>query len=170
VQAQADKAGDFVRKEFLRNTTLTFQWLCGPGAKNAFESPIEAVFYMWWDAIEAAGHFPKDLKLRPQVPVEVGGESFRLDFQAVPEFHIERYLREANASTPRVAIELDGHDFHERTKEQVIARNRRDRALLTDGWLVLHYSGSELVRDPVATVSDCYNKALEPFWNAYKNG
>ena len=49
-----------------------------------------------------------------------------------------------------VLIELDGHDFHEKTKEQVIYRNKRDRILEKYGF-VYHISGSEIYNN----ISDC---------------
>lgn len=64
-------------------------------------------------------------------------ESYRLDFA----------LRRDGRS---VAIELDGHDFHERTKEQAARDKSRDRALAEAGWTVLRFTGSELWKDPVA--------------------
>jgi hypothetical protein len=57
-------------------------------------------------------------------------------------------LGEAVGAEMKIAVELDGHDFHERTKEQVKLRDRRDRVLQRHGWIVLHISGSELVREP----------------------
>lgn len=47
----------------------------------------------------------------------------------------------------RVAVELDGHEWHEKTKEQAARDKRRDRILSTHGWLVLHFTGSEIFRD-----------------------
>ena len=50
-----------------------------------------------------------------------------------------------------MAIELDGHNFHEKTKEQVIRDKRRERAILQagikDNLSVLRFAGTEIVRD-----------------------
>jgi len=43
-----------------------------------------------------------------------------------------------------VAIECDGHEFHERTKEQAARDKSRDRALAADGVIVLRFTGSEI--------------------------
>lgn len=110
----------------------------GPSAR--LESPIEAVFWVWWNTLEATEQggngFP--FSLDPQHDVECEGFRYRLDF-AIPE--------------ALVAIELDGHDFHERTKEQVARRNTRDRHLQAAAWTVLHFSGSEMVRDPISVIA-----------------
>lgn len=47
-----------------------------------------------------------------------------------------------------IAIECDGHNFHERTKEQATRDKRRDRELTTEGWRVLRFTGSEIWNDP----------------------
>lgn len=47
----------------------------------------------------------------------------------------------------KIAIELDGHDFHERTREQAERDKSRDRLLQSDGWIVLRFAGSEIWRD-----------------------
>ena len=80
-----------------------------------------------------------------------------------PQAIYSRAHERGRAKQPKVAIELDGHDFHERTKEQVALRNERDRsAPQADGWTVLHFSGSELVRDPLKCVQSvltlCHSK------------
>lgn len=48
----------------------------------------------------------------------------------------------------KFAVELDGHDWHERLKEQVARDKARDRALTMAGWRVLRFAGSEVWADP----------------------
>lgn len=43
-----------------------------------------------------------------------------------------------------VAIECDGHDFHERTKEQAARDKERDRELAFAGIITLRFTGSEI--------------------------
>jgi very-short-patch-repair endonuclease len=110
------------------------------------ESPIEAVFWSWWQALtwedDHLGGANPGLILETQVSVTTAdGSMFRLDFVVQGK---------------KIAIELDGHDFHERTPEQVAHRNLRDRKLQADGWLVFHISGSELFRQPLARVKEVY--------------
>jgi very-short-patch-repair endonuclease len=65
----------------------------------------------------------------------------------------------AGVAAPRVAeardasgcvIECDGHEFHERTKEQAAHDKRRDRELQIAGHSVLRFTGSEIYADPIA--------------------
>lgn len=48
----------------------------------------------------------------------------------------------------QIVIECDGHDFHERTKLQAARDRQRDRVLTAAGYVVMHFTGSEIVRDP----------------------
>lgn len=127
--------------------------------EGIFGSPIEAIFYAYFRAVTAqAGG---DLDLHPQVSIHVAGAPlYRADFiisAAAADADYEAYLYKAGHL--QFIVELDGHDFHEKTKEQVTYRNQRDRDLQSGGWKVLHYSGSELIRNPLAAAMDAYNKA-----------
>lgn len=44
----------------------------------------------------------------------------------------------------KIAVEMDGHEFHERTKEQAKRDKSRDRKLVAAGWSVLRFTGSEI--------------------------
>jgi very-short-patch-repair endonuclease len=106
------------------------------------QSPIETTFSVYFRVAAAymalAGCPRFALQLRHQVPVSTGsGARYVLDFALATD-----------RKELKVAVELDGHDYHERTRGQVIARNRRDRDLMADSWHVLHFSGSEIHRDP----------------------
>lgn len=79
-----------------------------------------------------------------QLPLEIGGRKMRLDFAI--------YF-----GSVKVAVELDGHDFHERTKEQAERDKSRDRLLQANGWTVLRYTGSEVWRD----ADSCANEAIQ---------
>lgn len=54
-------------------------------------------------------------------------------------------------------IECDGHDYHERTKEQARHDKERDRYFQSLGLLVLRYTGSEIYKDALK----CAVSALE---------
>ena len=68
--------------------------------------------------------------LIPQAKVHV----YRLDFAVLGE-------------GIKIAVECDGHDFHERTKEQAAHDRKRDRFLASHGWTVMRFTGSEIYRD-----------------------
>lgn len=113
------------------------------------DSPLEAAFLAWWYALARVNQID-GVWVVPQKEITCGGQLYRLDFQVVPVDSGTASFKQLSGHPlcPRIAIELDGHDFHERTKEQVTWRNQRDRALAADGWHVWHFSGSEFHRDP----------------------
>lgn len=57
----------------------------------------------------------------------------------------------------RVIIECDGHEFHERTKEQAAKDRSRDRSAQAAGYQILRFTGSELYHDPLK----CVREALD---------
>lgn len=48
----------------------------------------------------------------------------------------------------RLVIEADGHDFHEKTKEQAARDKARDRSFAGAGWVVARFTGSEIHESP----------------------
>lgn len=54
-------------------------------------------------------------------------------------------------------IECDGHDFHERTKEQAARDRKRDRDMLAKGAIVIRFTGSEIWASP----TECAERALD---------
>jgi len=54
---------------------------------------------------------------------------------------------EAKGQTCRIVVECDGHDFHEKTKEQAKRDKSRDRTLAAAGYHVLRFTGSEIHND-----------------------
>ena len=46
----------------------------------------------------------------------------------------------------KVVVECDGHDFHERTKDQAQRDKSRDRDMTNNGYTVLRFTGSEIYR------------------------
>ena len=76
-----------------------------------------------------------------------------------PQYPIGRYRAdffiEANYDDCRsVIVECDGHDYHDRTKEQAARDKKRDRAIQAAGYPVLRFTGSELHRDAQACADE----------------
>ena len=80
----------------------------------------------------------------PQAPVRMAdGTKYRLDFAFTNEHH-----------KVKLAVELDGHEFHEKTKEQAAKDRARERRLILNGWLVVRFTGSEIYADARKCVSE----------------
>lgn len=52
----------------------------------------------------------------------------------------------------QLVVECDGHDFHEKTREQVARDKARDRFIVSSGYDVFRFSGSEIWRDPLSCI------------------
>jgi hypothetical protein len=52
-----------------------------------------------------------------------------------------------DAMTEWLAVECDGHDFHDRTKQQAAYDRARDRELLAQGVYTIRFTGSEIHHD-----------------------
>jgi very-short-patch-repair endonuclease len=62
------------------------------------------------------------------------------------------WRRNPGGGTPgwkRLIVECDGHDFHERTKEQAAKDRSRDREAQEQGYEIFRFTGSELWKDPL---------------------
>lgn len=59
----------------------------------------------------------------------------------------EHHRPEGWLKTPYVVVECDGHDFHERTKEQAQHDKMRDRLMQQAGYCTMRFTGSEVWRD-----------------------
>lgn len=121
------------------------------------ESPIEAIFAMHWMVAEAQQpELEEIVTCFPHYAFRQDGELFRPDFTVGA--NVMPYEDMVSRMHDQViVVELDGHDFHERTKQQVAARNRKDRAIQRRGWAVCHFSGSEIVGDP----DECVRHVLD---------
>ena len=56
--------------------------------------------------------------------------------------------------TEWVAIECDGHDFHDKTKEQAAKDRARDRHFQTKGLAIFRYTGSEIWKNASGCAMD----------------
>lgn len=65
----------------------------------------------------------------------------------------------------KIIVECDGHDFHERTKEQAMRDRARDRAAQAAGYHMMRFTGAELFRDPLKCVRETLH-ALKKFAEA----
>ncbi len=95
------------------------------------------------------------LEIGPQSEISTSAGDFRVDFEL-------NYCREdkrtGHAVGATVLVECDGHDFHEKTKAQAAKDKRRDRALIAKGYTVLHFTGSEIWRDPKKCAAEVFDQ------------
>ncbi|MBS6461651.1 MAG: DUF559 domain-containing protein [Clostridium sp.] len=83
-----------------------------------------------------------------------------LDYGLCFQREIEKYRVDFFFIIPHeqgIIIECDGHDFHEKTKEQAKYDKQRDRFLMSKGYKVLHFTGSEIYNDFDKIRSEIYD-------------
>ncbi|MDQ0062353.1 endonuclease domain-containing protein [Paenibacillus harenae] len=102
------------------------------------ESPIERIA-----ALEA-------LKFR-----DTAGE---ITYKIMSQYPVGPYKADVVVTGPdkKVAIECDGHEFHEKTKSQAARDKKRDREFQKEGYIILRYTGSEIVNDPTVIRTDLF--------------
>lgn len=135
------------------------------GQLLTFDSPLEAVYWVWWMAARQYDYFAElSLSMRRQVKVVASGQNYVLDFVLVPARDTGPADEFIATHFPKIAIELDGHTFHEKTLEQVTYRNARDRNLQRDGWHVFHYSFAEVMERGSGAVIEPIDFARDAYW------
>lgn len=71
------------------------------------------------------------------------------------DFGISTWVHEDDAPPPFiVVIEVDGHDYHERTKEQAERDKHRDRFMTATEARVFRFTGREVWRDSIACAKE----------------
>lgn len=123
---------------------------------NECESPIEKMFYFAYQ-LYLDGFVGDDRVLYgiiPQYEISVDGKNYRADFVFDTQ---ECIIEDADYKNDfKLVIECDGHDFHEKTKEQVQKRNERDFDLKRAGYDVIHYSGSQIFKNSMKCAKEVF--------------
>lgn len=108
------------------------------------ESPVEEIFDSAMQMLDRLKIF-SSVYLPARLNHQYVVDNYRLDFA---------YEGEGEKGPYRIAIEIDGHDFHERTKEQASHDKQRDRYLQSKNWRVLRFTGSDVYRNPFACAQE----------------
>ncbi|ACL58471.1 endonuclease domain-containing protein [Methylobacterium nodulans] len=139
------------------------------GSARSIDSPIERLFLA--AILGLCAHVPKYEQLGlggcDRVPdaadfnhrgyLLLGRQVRVLDWPADFLLSVQRI---EDGAVFRVVVECDGHEFHERTKEQAARDRSRDRALQARGCVVMRFTGSEVYRDPVRCACEALDWCL----------
>jgi very-short-patch-repair endonuclease len=94
-----------------------------------------------------------DFEIDTQVDFSVNGRNYRAEI----------FIEFKNPKR-KILVECDGHDFHEKTKEQVQKDKQRDRDFLSAGIITLRFTGSEIWKNAKGCASEIFNT-----YNSFKN-
>lgn len=116
------------------------------------DSPIEQIFYVALTLVSEAN------LVTPRKQTSFLGKTD--DLIIVPQFQIDRYridfaLRQ-HPYDEIICIELDGHEFHDRDERQRRYEKARDRRLIALGYKCLHFTGSEVCKNPCAAALEAF--------------
>lgn len=67
------------------------------------------------------------------------------------------FFCEMDRSARSIVVEIDGHEFHERTPQQASRDKRRDRTMTKAGLTVMRFTGSDVKRDAVSCAQEVYD-------------
>lgn len=67
--------------------------------------------------------------------------------EQIGKYRVDFTFKSADGNK-KLVVECDGHDFHEKTKEQASRDKERDRFLQSEGWVVFRFSGSDIWNNP----------------------
>jgi very-short-patch-repair endonuclease len=84
--------------------------------------------------------------------------SYRVDFSL---YAVKNAFTDDPINESILAIECDGHDYHERTKEQASRDRARDRWFQSQDIPIMRFTGSEIWRDG----ERCATEAITAFLN-----
>lgn len=129
-------------------------------------SPIEAIFAT---ACSLLGNFSEPSVIRCLDHTALPEPSVSVEFYVCPQQRIGRYTADFVIGSwlrqelrADLIVECDGHEWHEKTKEQAAHDKARDRALQALGYRVYRFTGSEIYRDPVSVAAECMAEAHRP--------
>lgn len=106
---------------------------------------------------EPARHLVLSTFVKQQVPIG----KWRADIVCYTWDHEAKVLKKPGWR--KLVVECDGHNFHERTKEQAARDRARDRAMTLDDYTVMRFTGSEIWKDAWGCAGQIYDWSLRSF-------
>lgn len=131
------------------------QWMYCAMLEDGIQSPIEDLFFIAFNAMAESSL--SEVNPTPKYDQSTGTSEPGVGIYIHPQYQLGKYridfVVSSHGIAPQeycqpIAIELDGHDFHDKNKQQRAYEKARDRYIVKGGFRILHYTGSEIVADP----------------------
>lgn len=121
------------------------------------ESPIEQLLAMYLENMNLRNIYLYNpyidvVEIEKQVEIKCVQRKYRVDF-LIPVVY-------KNQENKCFVIECDGHEFHQKTKEQVERDNTRTRDLQKAGYETIRFSGTEIWHRPHRCANEVLNIIL----------
>lgn len=149
------------------------------GPEENYGSPLEFGFAValacaataHLDRLEFIPSFGLDAKDVKKHPATVGYIGAIFPQVAIGPYRVDFLVHCPDAIAAGLVVECDGHDFHEKTKEQAARDKARDRFLTQMGFRILRFTGSEVWKAPIPCALEVMQMAsdmhFEKFYDAY---
>lgn len=127
------------------------------------ESPIEVAF---GTAFMLLGEYHYSQVALHEPGYEGKADSMNFEFVLQCQKKIGRHRVDFMASwsyedyPTKIIVECDGHNFHERTKEQAQRDRAKDREWQKSGYRVFRFTGSEIYRDAFKCATEVFEALL----------
>lgn len=119
------------------------------GLVRATDSPIEAMMLwaIWYVCDRNSEHF--GLASGNEIPEAIpdGASVYVIRQCRIGQYRADFALLFQDGA--RIVVECDGHNFHEKTKQQAQHDKARDRFIQDKGWKVYRFTGGEIFRSPL---------------------
>ena len=125
------------------------------------ESPIEQIYFIALAIVREIKEL--NFVIEPQYEIKCDSKKYYIDFAII---HYECFKDDLQDNF-KLAIECDGYEFHQKTKEQVDKDNLREYDLKMKGFDILRFSGREIYNNPIKCAIKTINYIIEK--NRVKN-
>ena len=122
---------------------------------ECIESPIEQIFITAFELYIKLTD-KEFVMLFSQKPIKVGKKNYVVDFYFEKDLYVNRFN-----TNKKIIIECDGHEFHQKTKQQVKSDNEREYALKMAGYEMIRFSGSQIYNEPFKCAEDTYKYIMK---------
>jgi hypothetical protein len=133
-----------------------FQRLCMKWTAQVADGPESEIELLIAACINTVSHLSRLRVCFGEVPAGIDAHML-----VIPQYKWEGYRIDFCIEVPgkRIFVECDGHDFHERTKEQAERDRSKDRAIQAAGIPILRFTGREIWRDPLGVLMEIFRFA-----------
>jgi len=121
------------------------------------ESPIEQLLYIALCTVRDLNNIDHD------DPEKIDGEYVSLGLGIFPQHEIGKYYvdfmihfgrklynrKDKKFESKSLIVECDSQEFHDRTEKERRYEKERDRYLASKGWKLFHYTGKQILEDPL---------------------
>jgi very-short-patch-repair endonuclease len=146
--------------------------------KSFFDTPRSGIILKgdgWSSKIETKKYdLCPELGERLFITMDMCGESITGDILLIPQYTIKQYRLDFVMSgylegAPTIGIEIDGHQWHEKTKQQAIRDKKREREIVSCGIPIIRYTGSEIFKKPSESVIEAIKCKIVFAYNVWSD-